>query len=36
MQTIKENYTEKIGQVLSSAWMEKVFIPMRFQKQSGS
>ena len=35
MQTIKENYKEKIGEVLSSAWMEEVFIPMRFKKQSG-
>ena len=34
MQTIKENYKEKIGQVLSSAWMEEIFIPTRFQKQS--
>ncbi len=34
MQTIKENYKEKIGSVLSSAWMEEVFIPTRFQKQS--
>ena len=34
MQTIKENYREKIGQVISSAWMEEVFIPMRFKKQT--
>jgi organic radical activating enzyme len=33
MQTIKKNYQEKIGQVISSAWMEEVFIPNRFKKQ---
>ena len=27
IQTIKENYQEKIGQVINSAWMEEVFIP---------
>lgn len=32
VQTIKENYQEKVGQVISSAWMEEVFIPMRFRK----
>jgi organic radical activating enzyme len=34
MQTIKENYQEKVSQVISSAWMEEVFIPMRFRKHA--
>jgi organic radical activating enzyme len=30
-ETVKANYREKIGQVLSSAWMEEVFIPTHFR-----
>ena len=30
-ETVKANYREKIGQVLSSAWMEEVLIPMRLR-----
>ena len=33
-QTIKENYQEKIGQIISSAWMEEVFIPKSFKRQT--
>jgi hypothetical protein len=33
MKTIKENYKEKIGDILSNAWMEEVFIPMSFNKK---
>jgi Radical SAM superfamily len=33
-QTIKENYQEKLGEIISSAWMEEVFIPKTFMKQT--